>query len=106
MELSVADRILAGEADGDFESVYDAIKQRQKVLARRLASSLNPGDKVRVLANITPKTLHGLTGTVVSVGKTRIQVQTDADVPAQGRSRRVPQGEYGFPPQCLEVIDG
>lgn len=55
--------IANGEADDRFEEVYAAIKARKKVVASIRAASTKVGDKVR-LANLRPKYLAGMTGTV------------------------------------------
>lgn len=76
---------------------------------RRLAKAMAfmPGDRVRVIGNINPKYLLGMTGSVISDGKTiragtkqvRMSVKLDSPI---GRFKAL--SPIGIPVECLEKL--
>lgn len=77
---TIPTRILNGEADGEFEQIQAAIKQRRKTLGTIKMAGLKPGDKVTVSAAVRPKYLAGATATVVRVKQSNISVRLDQPV--------------------------
>lgn len=63
--------ILDGQADDNIEAVYKALNTRRGVIRQRKAAemqeTLQPGDKVRLGENISPKYLAGEAATVKTV---------------------------------------
>lgn len=81
-------RILTGEFDEDLERLALAVRNRQRERQAQqaliVASSLRPGDKVR-LVGLKPLRYNGRTGTVTSVLKTWAVVEL-----ANGEQFRIP----------------
>jgi len=60
----------------DIEMIYEALKFKQRAIARMMVRTLKPGDRVRV-GNIRPKYMAGATGTVVAGRETKVEVLLD-----------------------------
>ncbi len=69
--------VLQGEADDDFNAVNAALRKRQSYLADIQASAFSEGTRVQ-LANLRPKYLIGLTGTVLRKEGQKFVVELDA----------------------------
>jgi hypothetical protein len=107
--------LLAGihslETQHDLDAVFEAYKSRSKALRSVRAAAITLGNKVTI-ANITPKSLNGLTGVVTALGSgTYATVTLDpesTDKLRWGRTSRFVIGpdetEYplkGIPKSCL-----
>lgn len=73
----VVSAILSGDADEDFQSIYDAVKTRQRTLSRQKISQLGAGDRVIFNELARPKALQGVGAEVVKVNQTKIVVKLD-----------------------------
>ncbi|HEU0130802.1 MAG TPA: hypothetical protein VFQ85_07405 [Mycobacteriales bacterium] len=79
MNLTLTDVLtfIAGQASAeDLNRIWDAARARQKALRAIRAAAVNVGQDV-VLAGLRPRELDGLTGTVISISRTRGQVRLD-----------------------------
>jgi len=72
------------------DSIQTALNDRRKTLRARRAASVQIGDLVEI-ANITPKTLSGLTGTVQSIKGKYATVLLDAKSTTKLRFSRIRQ---------------
>ena len=72
-----------GSHDAELDEIDAALHYRRSVIARRKASSLKPGDKVR-FTNGRPKYLNGLLATVKRADETHVWV----DIPNEPAYKR------------------
>ncbi len=108
-ETSVFDRIARGEFDDQLDELFQALKDRRKFAGQQKAAqnkaSMNPGDKVRVTAGISPQYLIGVTGTVSPKPARRAgDVQVDIDEAYRARTRKFGTS-VGVPANCLAKIE-
>ena len=100
--LQAIDQVLrlidGGECDDDLNTINTAIRERQKLLARRTIRTIRDGQKVRFNDTVNPTYLRGLEGTVVKVNKTNVVV-----LPDEHRGRFA--GQIRVPANLLEVVD-
>lgn len=73
----VALDILNGGHDGSLDELANAIKNRRKLLAGRIRFSLHQGDRVKVVGDLRPRYLIGLTGTIERVNQTTVTMKFD-----------------------------
>lgn len=92
--------ILAGEFDDQEQRIYDAFKQRRRVLAATTMASIGPGDTV-VIQNTRPKYLNGLRATVVNVNQTTASVRFVDPLGA----KRYGHGIVRVPASCLTPVE-
>ena len=57
--------ITRGDLDGDLRAIEEAVRERERTLARVTTLGLKVGDEVEFSQGIRPKYLAGLTATVV-----------------------------------------
>lgn len=105
--MSLYGDILDGKHDADIDALFDALREREKVVRKRRAlenkASVKVGDKVRI-TDIRPKYLNGLEATVV---QTRGRRADDILVKFGERdfsAQRYMGAEVGVPANCIEVI--
>lgn len=60
----------------DMEILYDAMRVKQRAIARMMVRTLKKGDRVRI-GNIKPRYMEGLTGEVVETRETKVEVLLD-----------------------------
>jgi hypothetical protein len=95
-------RIISGEADDNLDSIYQAYRERSRIVRATKAAinraTITPGTRVR-LVNINPKYLRGRQGVVVAGGRgQRIAVELDVPEPRFGNPLNVP-------PTALEPVE-
>lgn len=97
--------IAAGDLDADLARVNTALNARIKA-KRTMDATMNvamiaKGDTVRIVGNIRPKYMVGLTATVVDTNRTRVVVNFP-DTAAAGRFRNATR--VTVPATCVEVV--
>lgn len=73
----IVQAVLNGEADEDFAALVEAIADRKALLARQVARTLKHGDTVRVVGDLRPRYLIGLTGKVERVNQKTVTMNFD-----------------------------
>lgn len=76
---SLLDAILGGLHDAELAEIAGAIRDREKIVQRRAASALSPGDTVKFSDSIRPKYLVGLPVTVVKINPQSIVVNCPSE---------------------------
>lgn len=99
METGIVTAILNGAADDNLDAIVDAVRTRRTVVSQITAATLKPGDKVRIVGNISPKYLLGLVGEVSGPAQgERVPVQLG---PEAGRYAGIAK----TPASCLEKLE-
>lgn len=98
--MNIAEEIALGQHDDVLDKVQAAVKMRRNQIGAARMLSVGEGTKVRVVGNINPTYLNGLTGEVVRKGPKNITVHFD-DPDAARRYRH----GIRLPAQYLEVIE-
>lgn len=96
------DDILGGKHDHELDALGNAIYERRKTLAKRLASSLKPGDQVMFNDKASPKYLVGATAVVTAK---RAKAVSSVMIKLDEHVGRYPQGyELTCPTIILDQI--
>lgn len=98
--MDVATEILNGSLDNDFETIREAMKQRQDAKSALMKASLNIGDRVRFV-NGRPKYLIGLEAIVKDKRQKRIGIEF-VDKAAAGKFG---YGTISASPDMIERIE-
>lgn len=102
--MEVLNDIARGNLDDDLDRIAREVYDRRKIVAgmraRATVRALRVGDKVRLVRNIKPRYLVGLTGTVKGKLQTKIDIVIDEgqDTGRFGRTLRTPAS-------CVEKIE-
>lgn len=73
----IVSAILDGEADGEEQRIYDALKTRHKVVDQHKAATFRAGDRVKFNDRTRPVYLRGMIGTVESISSSTASVLLD-----------------------------
>lgn len=77
MSENILDTILGGSFDNELDTITSAIKQRKTILANRLISSLDEGDRVKFNNTTRPRYLVGVEGTVKKINGKSVSIDLD-----------------------------
>lgn len=92
--------ILSYATEEDLDRIFDALKQRRKILATTVAASLMPGDKVTIV-NIRPKIYEGLTGTFTGRAGRETRCAVMLDEASTRKLRRYNLTAKSFPDRSI-----
>ena len=104
MSVSVAERIINGDLDDEFDEISKAMSSRRKIIRQMTTAKNMMNIKVSdvvVLKGLTPKELNGRKGKVVDKNRSTIQVRFN-----DGRSTRKfgPTSLVTVPAVCVEKV--
>lgn len=69
--------IITGQLDAELDLITRSIKTRKDMLSAMLKNSLNIGDKVKFNDQTKPTYMRGMTATIVSIKRERVEVKMD-----------------------------
>lgn len=99
--------LMQGDVDSDLDKVYNACRDRQKIVGRKNLLTLREGAKVE-LFGLSPKTLNGLQGTIKATpagrrrNTTRFDVQLDHEIILRNQLTTV---VHGVPSECIKAVE-
>jgi hypothetical protein len=99
--------LIRGDLDAHLEQVDVVLRARRRHLRElkgQEALTLAPGTRVRIVGNISPRYLAGVTGTVRRVEARGAKGLVRIDVDPGCGTGRYPRADLGVPASCVEAL--
>jgi hypothetical protein len=101
--------IITGQLDEDRDAIVDAIRARDAILRKQkqavAVATLKLGQQVAITGEIRPKALMGITGTLISLRASRVDIQLDElNARLAGRYVRADRVLRGIPASVVEAV--